>query len=68
MSDYERDMRTMRGLDCDQLGAACGAGAVSYETVQEAYHEMRVTLWRIRQYEREHNLPASQWHYDGTKR
>lgn len=67
-SDYDADVRRMKSMDGREAGAACGAGAVSEETLMAAYDDMSRVLGRIREYEQVNNLPQSKWYYDGSNK
>lgn len=67
---YAADVRQMKSFDLgsSEGGAACGAGALSEETLMEAYGEMSRLLGRIRTFERANNLPPTKWDYAGSSR
>jgi len=65
---YESDVREMASIDTGEGGAACGAGAISEETLMACYGECSRLLARIRDHERANNLTPTKWHYDGSIR
>lgn len=68
-ADYDRDVTELKRYDGGgrEAGAACGAGAIDYDTVQLVYDEMDRLLQRIRAYEEANKLDETEWYYDGSK-